>query len=113
MEAHAKAICSRGGHILNVGFGMGVVGTAIQQYGCMLLESVVGGSGHGLAMTGAGQRAVVGGRRRSVAEVVADGGDRGRWSMAVVGVWAMVGGGGVRMVAEGGCGIGVGGGGDY
>ncbi|XP_011069780.1 protein arginine N-methyltransferase 2 isoform X1 [Sesamum indicum] len=32
MEAHAKAICSRGGHILNVGFGMGLVDTAIQQY---------------------------------------------------------------------------------
>ncbi|KAD5507891.1 hypothetical protein R6Q59_031401 [Mikania micrantha] len=33
MEAHAKAICSRGGHILNIGFGMGLVDTAIQQYG--------------------------------------------------------------------------------
>lgn len=32
MEAHAKAICSGGGHILNVGFGMGLVDTAIQQY---------------------------------------------------------------------------------
>ncbi|KAK9075544.1 hypothetical protein SSX86_003869 [Deinandra increscens subsp. villosa] len=32
MEAHAKAICSRGGHILNIGFGMGLVDTAIQQY---------------------------------------------------------------------------------
>lgn len=32
MEAHAKAICSRGGHILNIGFGMGLVDDAIQQY---------------------------------------------------------------------------------
>lgn len=32
MEAHAKAICSVGGHILNIGFGMGLVDTAIQQY---------------------------------------------------------------------------------
>ncbi|KAI3512378.1 hypothetical protein L1887_19693 [Cichorium endivia] len=32
MEAHAKALCSRGGHILNIGFGMGLVDTAIQQY---------------------------------------------------------------------------------
>lgn len=32
MEAHAKAVCSFGGHILNVGFGMGLVDTAIQQY---------------------------------------------------------------------------------
>ncbi|KAK9097226.1 hypothetical protein Sjap_022723 [Stephania japonica] len=32
MEAHAKAVCSSGGHILNVGFGMGLVDTAIQQY---------------------------------------------------------------------------------
>lgn len=32
MEAHAKAICSGGGHILNIGFGMGLVDTAIQQY---------------------------------------------------------------------------------
>ncbi|XP_071716933.1 protein arginine N-methyltransferase 2-like [Rutidosis leptorrhynchoides] len=33
MEAHAKAVCSRGGSILNIGFGMGLVDTAIQQYG--------------------------------------------------------------------------------
>ncbi|OMO70706.1 hypothetical protein COLO4_28541 [Corchorus olitorius] len=33
MEAHAKAVCSGGGSILNVGFGMGLVDTAIQQYG--------------------------------------------------------------------------------
>ncbi|XP_042509578.1 protein arginine N-methyltransferase 2 [Macadamia integrifolia] len=32
MEAHAKAICSGGGHILNIGFGMGLIDTAIQQY---------------------------------------------------------------------------------
>ncbi|KAL5988154.1 hypothetical protein ACLOJK_035917 [Asimina triloba] len=32
MEAHAKAICCGGGHILNVGFGMGLIDTAIQQY---------------------------------------------------------------------------------
>ncbi|CAH8280952.1 unnamed protein product, partial [Arabidopsis lyrata] len=32
MEAHAKAICINGGHILNVGFGMGLVDTAIQRY---------------------------------------------------------------------------------
>ncbi|XP_031493975.1 protein arginine N-methyltransferase 2 [Nymphaea colorata] len=38
MEAHAKAVCSSGadggrvGHILNVGFGMGLVDTAIQRY---------------------------------------------------------------------------------
>lgn len=32
MEGHAKAICSGGGHILNVGFGMGLVDTAIQRY---------------------------------------------------------------------------------
>lgn len=35
MEAHAKAICSGGGHILNIGFGMGLVDTAIQQYSPM------------------------------------------------------------------------------
>lgn len=33
MEAHAKAVCSGGGHILNIGYGMGLVDTAIQQYG--------------------------------------------------------------------------------
>ncbi|XP_002510120.2 protein arginine N-methyltransferase 2 [Ricinus communis] len=32
MEAHAKAVCSAGGHVLNIGFGMGLVDTAIQQY---------------------------------------------------------------------------------
>ncbi|CAK9182853.1 unnamed protein product [Ilex paraguariensis] len=32
MEAHAKTVCSGGGHILNIGFGMGLVDTAIQQY---------------------------------------------------------------------------------
>ncbi|KAL7154977.1 hypothetical protein ABFS83_03G041500 [Erythranthe nasuta] len=32
MEAHAKAICSGGGHVLNIGFGMGLVDTAIQKY---------------------------------------------------------------------------------
>ena len=32
MEAYAKAVCSGGGHILNIGFGMGLVDTAIQQY---------------------------------------------------------------------------------
>ncbi|KAK4804718.1 hypothetical protein SAY86_004535 [Trapa natans] len=32
MEAHAKAVCSGGGHILNIGFGMGLVDGAIQQY---------------------------------------------------------------------------------
>lgn len=32
MEAHAKAVCMGGGHILNIGFGMGLVDTAIQQY---------------------------------------------------------------------------------
>ncbi|XP_058069955.1 protein arginine N-methyltransferase 2 [Magnolia sinica] len=32
MEAHAKAICCGGGHVLNIGFGMGLVDTAIQQY---------------------------------------------------------------------------------
>ncbi|GAU36500.1 hypothetical protein TSUD_316270 [Trifolium subterraneum] len=32
MEAHAKAICLGGGHVLNIGFGMGLVDTAIQQY---------------------------------------------------------------------------------
>lgn len=32
MEAHAKAVCSGAGHILNIGFGMGLVDTAIQQY---------------------------------------------------------------------------------
>ncbi|KAL7262300.1 hypothetical protein ACSBR1_000642 [Camellia fascicularis] len=32
MEAHAKAVCSGGKHILNVGFGMGLVDNAIQQY---------------------------------------------------------------------------------
>ncbi|KAM2925552.1 hypothetical protein FF1_043054 [Malus domestica] len=32
MEAHAKAVCSGGGHILNIGFGMGLVDTAIQKY---------------------------------------------------------------------------------
>lgn len=33
MEAHAKAVCSGGGHVLNIGFGMGLVDTAIQKYG--------------------------------------------------------------------------------
>ncbi|XXG44531.1 hypothetical protein AAC387_Pa01g4310 [Persea americana] len=33
MEAHAKAICCGGGHVLNVGFGMGLVDVAVQQYG--------------------------------------------------------------------------------
>ncbi|XP_021728452.1 protein arginine N-methyltransferase 2-like [Chenopodium quinoa] len=32
MESHAKAICSGGGHVLNIGFGMGLVDMAIQQY---------------------------------------------------------------------------------
>jgi len=34
MEAHARAVCSGGesGHILNVGFGMGLVDEAIQKY---------------------------------------------------------------------------------
>lgn len=32
MSAHAKAICASGGHVLNVGFGMGLVDTAIQSY---------------------------------------------------------------------------------
>ncbi|KAL6216673.1 PREDICTED: protein arginine N-methyltransferase 2 [Fragaria vesca subsp. vesca] len=32
MEAHAKAVCSNGGHVLNIGFGMGLVDTAIQKY---------------------------------------------------------------------------------
>jgi protein arginine N-methyltransferase 2 len=32
MEAHAKAVCSGGGHILNIGFGMGLIDTAIQQF---------------------------------------------------------------------------------
>lgn len=32
MEAHAKAVCSAGGQILNIGFGMGLVDNAIQQY---------------------------------------------------------------------------------
>ncbi|PON91072.1 Transmembrane protein [Trema orientale] len=32
MEAHAKAVCSGSGHVLNIGFGMGLVDTAIQQY---------------------------------------------------------------------------------
>ncbi|GMH16454.1 hypothetical protein Nepgr_018295 [Nepenthes gracilis] len=32
MEAHAKAVCMGGGHILNIGFGMGLVDTAIQKY---------------------------------------------------------------------------------
>lgn len=36
MEAHAKAICSGGGHILNVGFGMDLVDTAVQQYGTVI-----------------------------------------------------------------------------
>ncbi|KAK3011706.1 hypothetical protein RJ639_011656 [Escallonia herrerae] len=35
MEAHAKAICSAGGHILNIGFGMGLVDNAIQKYGAL------------------------------------------------------------------------------
>ncbi|KAJ7966549.1 protein arginine N-methyltransferase 2 [Quillaja saponaria] len=32
MEAHAKAVCSGGGHIFNIGFGTGLVDTVIQQY---------------------------------------------------------------------------------
>lgn len=35
MEAHAKAVCLGGGHILNIGFGMGLVDTAMQQYNPM------------------------------------------------------------------------------
>ena len=31
MEAHAEAVCSSGGDVLNVGFGMGMVDTAIQR----------------------------------------------------------------------------------
>ena len=31
MEAHAEAVCSAGGDVLNVGFGMGIVDTAIQR----------------------------------------------------------------------------------
>ncbi|XVE70167.1 hypothetical protein DITRI_Ditri10aG0050500 [Diplodiscus trichospermus] len=40
MEAHAKAVCSGGGNILNVGFGMGLVDTAIQQY-CPTTHTIV------------------------------------------------------------------------
>ncbi|XP_077219974.1 ankyrin repeat family protein isoform X2 [Tasmannia lanceolata] len=32
MEAHARAVCSGNGDIINIGFGMGLVDTAIQQY---------------------------------------------------------------------------------
>ncbi|ONK75877.1 uncharacterized protein A4U43_C03F21520 [Asparagus officinalis] len=32
MEAHARAVCSNGGRVLNVGFGMGMVDEAIQKY---------------------------------------------------------------------------------
>jgi protein arginine N-methyltransferase 2 len=32
MAAHAKAICATGGHVLNVGFGMGLVDSAIQSH---------------------------------------------------------------------------------
>ncbi|KAF6165257.1 hypothetical protein GIB67_030439 [Kingdonia uniflora] len=32
MEAHANAVCSGGGRILNIGFGMGLVDMAIQRY---------------------------------------------------------------------------------
>ena len=31
MEAHAEAVCSGGGDVLNVGFGMGIVDGAIQR----------------------------------------------------------------------------------
>lgn len=34
MAAHANLICQRGGHVLNVGFGLGLVDAAIQ--GCAL-----------------------------------------------------------------------------
>ncbi|KAJ3669829.1 hypothetical protein LUZ60_010153 [Juncus effusus] len=33
MEAHARAVCSNGGKILNIGFGMGIIDEAIQKYG--------------------------------------------------------------------------------
>lgn len=32
MEAHARAVCSNGGKVLNVGFGMGLVDEAIERY---------------------------------------------------------------------------------
>lgn len=32
MEAHARAVCTNGGRILNVGFGMGLVDEAIERY---------------------------------------------------------------------------------
>jgi type IV protein arginine methyltransferase len=31
MEAHAHVVCCRGGDVLNVGFGMGIVDSAIQR----------------------------------------------------------------------------------
>lgn len=30
MERHAQVVCARGGHVLNVGFGLGLVDEAIQ-----------------------------------------------------------------------------------
>ncbi|KAJ4800883.1 Protein arginine N-methyltransferase 2 [Rhynchospora pubera] len=32
MEAHARAVCTNGGRVLNVGFGMGIVDEAIERY---------------------------------------------------------------------------------
>jgi type IV protein arginine methyltransferase len=32
MEAHARAVCTKGGRVLNVGFGMGLVDEAIERY---------------------------------------------------------------------------------
>jgi type IV protein arginine methyltransferase len=31
IEAHARAVCTNGGHVLNVGFGMGLVDEAIDR----------------------------------------------------------------------------------
>ncbi|KAG6543685.1 hypothetical protein Mapa_014869 [Marchantia paleacea] len=39
MAAHAKVVCSAGGDILNVGFGMGIVDTAIQ--GCEIASHTI------------------------------------------------------------------------
>jgi protein arginine N-methyltransferase 2 len=41
MEAHAKCVCGAGGDILNVGFGMGLVDTAIQGYSSITSHTII------------------------------------------------------------------------
>lgn len=41
MEAHARAVCSNGGRVLNVGFGMGMIDGAIQKYDGVVEHTIV------------------------------------------------------------------------